>query len=209
MSPAKILIFTAVELEANAVASATRTCLIVQNAGAIGIRASRLGDVRPGSAVSTVILCGLAGALNPSLGIGDLILNDPGKMVPGEIEIPRGTIYSSSAIAATPADKAAMFRQTRADAVDMEQAIVQTWCDARGFSLISLRAISDTADETLDPVVLRFVDDLGRPLPGKIAAGLLRNPLLVPHLLRLNRNSKIALARLADAVRTVVAALDC
>ncbi len=120
----------------------------------------------------------------------------------------RGRIYTSAEIVPTPEEKAALFQSTGADAVDMEQSIVKQWCDRRGLALVGLRAISDTASQALDPAVIGFVDDLGRPRPAKIAAALARQPSLIPHLIRLNADAKLALKNLAAGVRAVVDAMD-
>jgi hypothetical protein len=81
---------------------------------------------------------------------------------------------------------------------------VQTWCDRRGLPLIALRVISDTAHESIDPVVLNFVDDLGNPRPLKIAAGVARNPGLIPQMMRLKANTKTALDKLGPALKIVL-----
>jgi adenosylhomocysteine nucleosidase len=200
-----ILILAAIESEARAVRRALPAGTEVR---AIGIGAVHLPVTVE---ARVVVLCGLAGALNPDLRVGDLVLDDRHQMFDisdSRFEkIRRGRIHTAETIIATPAEKVALFQSTAADAVDMEQSIVMRWCESRRLPLIGLRAISDTATETLDPAVLGMVDDLGRPRPAKVAALLLRRPALIPEMTRLSRNSKIALDQLATGVRTIVDAL--
>ncbi len=169
-----------------------------------GIRAGHLPDVGRLANVSLIILCGVAGALDPSLHIGDCILDDPQNRIPSSSLYRRGRIHTASEIIASPVAKAQLFAETGALAVDMEQAIVRKFAERFNIPVIGLRAISDTADQMLDPAVVNLVDDLGRPRAMKIATTLLRRPGLVPYLNRLNANTKFALKNLAIAVRDVV-----
>ncbi len=72
-----------------------------------------------------------------------------------------GRICSSDKIVSTPTEKAELFRQTGALAVDMESDRVRKWAGENGIPFIGIRAISDTADEALDPAVVGLVDEMG------------------------------------------------
>jgi purine-nucleoside phosphorylase len=139
----------------------------------------------------TILMAGFAGALDPRLAIGDIVWDEPA-----------GTIYTSNEIVATAAEKAALFARTGTGAVDMENAMVRKFAERMGARFFGIRAISDTANEDLDPRVLQFVDETGRPRPAAIAKGLLLRPALIPTLNRLRINSAIAGRALAVAVRT-------
>jgi purine-nucleoside phosphorylase len=201
----QIQIFTAVQMETRAVQAALRGrgCLV----RTVGIGAKHLPPIDQVAGKGVIILCGVAGALDPSLAIGDVVLDDPARQIDALVPFRPGTIITAAEIVATPADKASLFAQTHAAAVDMEQSIVREFADRAGIPLIGLRAISDTASDTLDPAVVSLVDDLGRPRPMRIAMNLIRRPTLVPYLRRLNANTNIALAALGGAVRTVVDSL--
>jgi hypothetical protein len=194
MDPKKILILTALDLEARALRA-----VMIDDRG-IG-RASRLPLLDSPKDIAIVMLCGLAGALNPELAMGDVVIDDRDNVVPADVPIRRGVIHTATEIVSTPFAKAELFRRTHADAVDMEQAIVREWCDRRGIPLIGVRAISDTASETLNPAIAGFVDDLGRPRPIQLAMALLRQPALIPELKQLNRASKFALMQLSAAIK--------
>ena len=74
----------------------------------------------------------------------------------------------------------------------------------RAIVRLAVRAISDTADQSLDPQLLRLVDDWGNPKPAAVARYLAANPLRAMALGRLGRDSKRATRRLGDAVRDLV-----
>ena len=168
----------------------------------IGLGVRRVPAVEPGS---VVVLAGLAGGLDPSLGVGDLVLDTPfGGNPPLEGPWRVGAIHTTSSLISTAPDKACLFRQTGALAVDMEQAIVRRTLPAP-VTVIGLRAISDPAGMAIDPAVVRLVDEVGRPRPLAIAAALVRRPGLVPHLRDLRANARRALGTLAAAMPALLA----
>ncbi len=150
-----------------------------------------------------VIVAGLAGGLDPRLRAGDLVLDSPLPDLPLHLPWHIGPIYTTDRLVTTPADKAALFRDTKALAVDMEQAVVQKMAEAE-VTIIGLRAISDPADMTIDPAVLNLVDEIGRPRPLAVMTTLLRRPGLIRHLRELNANSKLALRNLGLGVAALV-----
>ncbi len=148
-------------------------------------------------------MAGVGGAVDPSLAVGDVVTDGP-----SFAGVKCGSIHTVERVVSTVAEKAAIFTATAAAVVDMEQAVVKRWAEPRGLSVIGVRAISDDAGDVLDPAVVRFVTDTGRPRPGVIAAALLRRPGLVGHLRRLNRDTALALSRLAPAVRAMIDHLE-
>jgi adenosylhomocysteine nucleosidase len=200
MTAQQIHVFTAVKMETRAI----RAALPSRQIHTVGIGANHLPAREQLAGASLILLCGVAGALNPALNIGDLILDDRSFPLSSELEIRRGMIVTATQIVANPTDKAALFAQTGGDAVDMEQSVVQAFADQCRIPLISLRAISDTASQTLDPAVVHLVDDLGRPRPLNIATTLLRRPSLIPYLRELNANTQLALRQLGPAVCAVI-----
>src|SRR5207302_1564302 len=116
----------------------------------------------------------------------------------------RGPIHTDNQVVATPRQKADLRSQTQALAVDMENSTVREWARQRGAEFGAIRAISDRADQTLDPAVLRLIDAWGRPRPVAIARTVLRRPSLIPHLTRLGADSKLAATRLGGAIRQLI-----
>ncbi|HEY2588839.1 MAG TPA: hypothetical protein VGI81_24060 [Tepidisphaeraceae bacterium] len=211
--PQTLLILTAVTLEARAIADALgmecpkpgQPSRIARNGVSItlaltGVSARHL----PGEASGVVLTAGLAGALDPSLAVGDVVVDDWPASLPVPPGVRRGAIHTDHQIAATPREKAALFAQTQALAVDMENSSVREWARRQGAQFGAIRAISDRADQTLDPAVLRLIDPWGRPKPMAIAQTLLRHPRLIPHLMRLGRDSKTAARRLGQAIRDAI-----
>ena len=88
----------------------------------VGIGAQRLPE-RLAEKVGCVILAGFGGALDPSLCVGDVVLDWPvedlkGPAPAGPFRL--GRIYCASGIVATAEQKSILFAQTGASAVEME-----------------------------------------------------------------------------------------
>jgi hypothetical protein len=154
----------------------------------IGIGACRLGGELGRRGARCVIMAGLAGALDPQLKIGDVVFDD--------------AIHTSDHLIGTIEGKATLFRQTGCRAVDMENAIVRKAAAAAGIPFVGIRAISDTADQAVDPRVPALVDEIGRPKPLAVASLLLRQPGMMGKLRRLQGDSEIALKSLSTATKT-------
>jgi len=200
MEKRKIIILTALEFEARAVRSAVEQVEVCR----VGLRATELpADLRR---AAWVVVAGLAGALDPSLRVGDLVLDSPVAMACDGFVKP-GLVYTTERLVTSAAEKAELFRQTGALAVDMEQAVVRRALEGTGVPVIGLRAISDPADVALDPAILGFVDERGRTRPLAVAAAVLKRPSLVGPLKRLGAASRIASKMLGEGVRWLVGEL--
>ena len=162
----------------------------------MGLGAARVPQLQP---TTVVIVAGLAGALDPKLRVGDLVLDTDIAGLPTELPWHCGAIHTTDRLVATVAEKAALFRETYALAVDMEQASVRRALP-QATRVIGLRAISDGANFAIDPAVLRMIDGTGRPRPLGVLSTLVRRPGLIPHLRQLNVNSKLALRHLGLGV---------
>src|SRR5262249_55600704 len=104
------------------------------------------------------IAIGIAGALRPGLGVGDVIVPQGvvggaggARFAPtlapiaGGAPRPSGRLVSAPAAALTRADKAELRRRHEADAVDMESAAIADACERAGVPWICARSISDDA----------------------------------------------------------------
>ena len=214
----KIIILTAVETERKAVLRA------VSNSGkknvqvfCIGMNAVHLDRVLEGgclhpptfamdSAVEDdppiLILAGFAGALSGDLKVGDVVCDSDLANLP-ECVI-RGKIATSPTLLSTPAQKKTFFEKTGALAVDMEGDIVKAAIKTTYDPIIHLRVISDSATDELDPRILGFVDELGRVKPLKLIVALLRSPSLLPKLVRLGRQVKMASKCLTQVIQYLI-----
>jgi hypothetical protein len=200
-----VLILTALRNEAKAIAGAIpgwqcRNLTFLT----IGIRAVRLPDLTSLGPLRCIILAGLAGALDPSLQIGDVICDGDASFPWSTGSLRRGSIHSSAEIVRTPEEKKRLFAETHAAAVDMEQSIVKAAVLPLAVPFIGIRSISDTAEDVLDPMILSWIDEVGSPRPVPIARDLLLRPRSWRMARRLARDSKRALATLGDAVAAIV-----
>ncbi|MGE5611175.1 MAG: hypothetical protein ACM359_18135 [Bacillota bacterium] len=223
----KLLIFTAVQMEARAIGKAFGVAGGIATAPVqlpitgsivelcpIGIRATRMPRHLSPQAVRCIIMTGLAGALDPSLRCGEVVIDGWPTSMPIDRTFRYGAIHTASQAITTVEDKARLHRQTGALAVDMESDIVRHAAHQLGIPFVGIRAIGDTAADPVDPVVMTLIDDLGRPKPVALATTLLRHPMLVAHLRRLQQASALALLALADALKRLLSGpgpwtMDC
>lgn len=201
------MVLVALPLEARAVSRALRASgTEAPPIHVIGLRGVRLPRIDAGQ-TQVVIVAGLGGALDPRLGVGDLVLDAPTPDLPRQLPWHIGPIHSADSVVNSPAAKAALFHQTGALAVDMEQAAIRRGV-APGTQVIGLRAISDPAYMAIDPAVLTFLDPAGRPRPLVLTKTLLTRPSLIPHLRELRSNTRLALRNLGAGVAALVRLLE-
>jgi hypothetical protein len=150
-----------------------------------------------------ICMAGLGGGLDPSLSVGDVVVDELSDISAAELPYRRAKMHTMAQIVATPAQRAELFARTGAAVVEMENERVRQFARKHGAGYVGIRAISDSASQTLDPAVARLVDPFGRVKPGTLAKELVRRPGLAADLMRLRRTSKRALANLAHAVRAL------
>ena len=214
-----ITILTAMQLEAKAVATAlgmTRPRPGRPAVGAIGnlhitlhligIGAVGLKGIELDPSPDCVIMAGVAGALDPRLRVGEVVIAGDGRISGKHGH--RAAIHTTAAMVSTARAKAELFASTGAAAVDMETGIVEQWAREQGIAFVAVRAISDAARQEIDPRVLTLVDQWGRPRLAAVAGSLLRRPWLVPPLIRLGRDSALAAQKLGMAVREILRELS-
>ncbi|HEV2674211.1 MAG TPA: hypothetical protein VGV37_06675 [Aliidongia sp.] len=160
---------------------------------------------------------GLAGGLDPALQPGMLLLPERllishGTSLPVDAAwhaaarkilatcqpVTAPTIGSYDAVA-TVADKAALFKQTRAVAVDMESHVLAQTAPA--LPLLIVRVVADTSRDTLPPAALVSIRLDGSTNLLAVFGSVLRRPLQVPALMRLGRAAAKAEATLREAAR--------
>ena len=155
-----------------------------------------------------VFTCGFAGALNPTLAIGDVVFGE--KISPPMAQrlqaagAKQVVFASSERVLTTAAEKCSLRAQTDADVVEMESAVIERVCRETGIECIKLRAISDTAREDL-PLDFNALMTVDQHLDSaKLAFAILRKPNKVTALLRLGKNSAIAARALAKVLLAVI-----
>jgi len=165
----------------------------------------RLGRSTP----AFVFTCGFAGGLSPQLALGDVLFStqDPELHVRLAAANARsGKFFCADRIATTAAEKAELRRTTGADAVEMESEAFEQICRERKIRLATVRVVSDSARDDLP---LDF-NQLSRPDwtldYGKLAWIVAKSPGKIPALLRLQKHSSAAAAKLAQVLVKVITA---
>ena len=189
--------------------------------------ARRLAEISGPDEFECVLSIGCAGALSPSLKVGDVVIPEkivddtsPGasyapsadlvdiaKTCCGECGFPyhSGTTVSTSEVAATVEAKEELAAKCRAVAVDMETAQVVAWADKLGTPMLALRTISDTSIDRIPPGIGEIVDRKGKLRPAKAISLFARKPGLVFEAARLKKNMDSSLETLG---KVVLALLD-
>lgn len=171
-----------------------------------------------------VFTCGFAGGLNAGLKIGDVIFETPltpslspqnGERVSAragegltEKLLAAGAkpakFFCADRIATTVAEKKLLREQTGADVVEMESAAIHAVCAERGIPCVTLRVISDTADEDL-PLDFNALAKPDKSIDfGKLAWAIAKSPGKIPQLMALQKKTKFAAEKLADVLAKVI-----
>ncbi len=164
-----------------------------------------------------IVSAGYAGGLSPALSVGDLVLganrSSPALLacakdaLAGE-PVHVGTLLTARAAVEHVRDKATLYRDTGALAVDMETAWIAEACAAAGLPLLSLRVVSDAADDDF-PVPGRVLYDPVHQRPRYLAlpAWLVLHPRHIGPFVRFVRRLGPARERLTRALHRVLAAV--
>ena len=164
-----------------------------------------------------VISAGYAGALHAGLAVGDVVLGE-NHSSPALVAQARAWLQTEPARAGglvtvpeaveSAAEKSALHRTSGALAVDMETAWIAGACAAAGLPLLSLRVISDAADQDF-PVPGRVLYDAVRQRPRYLAlpAWLALHPGRIVPFVRFVWGLRPARTRLTRALGIVVARL--
>lgn len=126
----------------------------------IGAGASAAAGLSALEPADLVVSVGLCGALQPGMRTGDVVFDVQG--APGEwpplarecaaglgLPIHFGHIIGSAAVVSTKDAKAALGRQLRAAAVDMESEAIRSWARGRGCEAFALRAVLDGLEDSV------------------------------------------------------------
>lgn len=88
--------------------------------------------------------------------------------------------------------------------VEMETAAVARVAVAHGIPFLGIRAVSDAWHEELAFSIDEFCDDTMRIRPTKVLSTILKRPPIIPQLIRLALNSRVAAASLAKAMEQLL-----
>lgn len=219
-------IITGMKTEAGTLQSAARDrpasrLPMVAVTGGNTARAEAAAREFAGAGAAGLVSFGIAGGLDPTLVPGDLLLAE-GLLTPGgtvirthgswrsafaATEIVSGTIYGSDVAISRQEDKAQLFADHGARAVDMESLGVARAAQDAGLPFLIVRAIADPAGRAVPPAALAGLGADGGQRPFAVLGKLLKNPTQLLALIRLAHDAKTALRRLA-AVAPAVLELD-
>jgi adenosylhomocysteine nucleosidase len=167
---------------------------------------------------SSLMSWGMAGGLDPSLAPGAIVLPDEivsvdGTVHPtaapwrqrltGAIEQPSiaGRLLTSRTAVGSREDKAALFRETGAVAVDMESLAIAEVAQSSALPFVAIRVIVDTAEDSLPRAVTAAADNEGHLRIGRLLGALARSPGELGSLLRLQKRYRIANQSLAAVAK--------
>jgi len=170
--------------------------------GGLPMGARRMAEGLVQDGATALISFGLAGGLDPSLEAGALVV--PGAVLAQDrsfacdAELRRileegatqvDSLLAGEAVVADAAEKARLWQQYGASAVDLESGVVAEVAEARGVPFAVLRAICDPAWRGLPRTAVEAVDQTGRVRPMKMAGMLARHPLDILGLIALGRDA--------------------
>lgn len=178
----------------------------------VGTDPGRLEAAAAGA--SAILSFGICGGLDGALPVGALIsatrvrgrgayAADPG----WSLALARATgarpgiLAGATVPARDPAAKARLRGATDALAVDLESEAAAACAHLHRLPFAALRAVADTAADTLPRAALEGLRDDGRVAPGRVLLALLRRPGELPALVTVARRTRIALRALRGAVR--------
>jgi hopanoid-associated phosphorylase len=154
---------------------------------------------------------GIAGGLAPGLPPGTLVVATeiiteeavyPARAdCAGRVKARAGAIYGATEIVATAREKSALSARTGAIAVDLESGPVARQAMAAGIPFIAVRAIADPAWDSLPVAALLPLDTQGRPRLPSVLWSVLRDPRQISGLVRIGRETRLALESLRRARR--------
>lgn len=217
MTAAPILLVTGLAREAR-IASGPGVVAIA-GGGAAGL-ADRIEAAVRAHQPEAIISFGLAGALAPGLRPGDPLVGSAvlagaaqiecdadwrrtiltalsaGKEEGGEV-----LVWGAEAMITSADAKRSLHAETGAALVDMESAAAARVAAAHGLPLAVIRAVSDSADQTLPPAVLNGMKPDGGMNLGGVLASLARNPRQLPALIRTGREAERGFKALDHARR--------
>ncbi|KMP11772.1 hypothetical protein UR09_02385 [Candidatus Nitromaritima sp. SCGC AAA799-A02] len=177
--------------------------------------ASALEEVLRRVQPSLILSVGYAGGLDPALNVGDLVVADrvleesqsntgTGYTIgsdwlarvealtpPDGITLHRGVLVTVDEPVADPFGKRALAERHGAVAVDMETTVLIREAEAKGVPFLSVRAISDAADQSLLDVSSLIGED-GEVSKLKAGWYAVTHPQVIPHFISLRDQSQKA-----------------
>ena len=160
-----------------------------------------------------IVSAGLCGALDPAITASMLVVPDAVRLPSGALlpiestlaitrgwQAARGVLLAVDRVVTTPAEKRALWQRTGAVAVDMESGAVLAAAAARGVPALVIRAVADTAADTVAPELSSILDGQGRVRVDRAVRTMLRRPDLMSQAVRMALTSRRGLRSVARAL---------
>lgn len=175
---------------------------------------------------AALISWGTAGALDPTLAAGDLLL--PERIIDsdgaeywsdlgwhsrvcaglgGAVTVHADTLLQSPTLVATAHDKQLLHERLQAAAVDMESAALARLACQRKVPFLAVRAIVDTASSAIPPMLSDALDEGGRVRPVRLLRNACLHPGELPALFALARGFRAARTTLESLADSAAAGL--
>lgn len=155
----------------------------------------------------TIISAGFAGGLHPDHKVASLIFEteEKGLALHSALRnVKRGSFFSSDQIVSTSKQKKALWRRCKKDAVEMESATIHTFARQEKIPCITIRAISDAADDDLPLDFQGLMKGEMQLCFFKLFRTLILNPRKIPRLIRFRKGLCEASQKLAETISALV-----
>ena len=198
--------------------------LIIGGVGRLAAR--KAGEVLiSGHRPRWIMSAGFGGALDPRLRRFDVIMPNAIEDLDGhrfhiDVSIPQdveqieatrlltGKLVTIDSIAATASQKSTLREQTGATVVDMETSSVAALCADRNLKFLSIRVVSDTANEDLPAEVVTLMTRSGGYLVGSALRSIWNRPSSLKDFWNLHQSAQEAADRLAEIMAGAISRLD-
>lgn len=143
-----------------------------------------------------VLSCGFAGALNDRLTLNTIVFDapEPWRQTLIELGAKPAKFYCSRSVATTAVEKTRLRNRTSADAIEMESGVIAEECLRNNTPCITIRIISDTANEDLPIDCNKFLTPQGKMRYGALVKTLAKDIRIIPEIIkfqkRLSKSSK-------------------
>jgi len=165
--------------------------MIANGPGAALVKEAFLNTEMKGD-VAGIISTGLCGALDTTLRVGDIVVSGDA-VIYSSAKYVRGEIHTADRVIVTARDKRQLRNQTGAVAVDMESAAVEQTAAEWKLPFLCIRAVSDTAGDTLPLDFNSYRNARGDFSRTRIALAAMARPFTVmPQLMEFDRNCRRA-----------------
>jgi nucleoside phosphorylase len=155
-----------------------------------------------------VLTCGFAGGLNPELAVGTVVFSADEDFSLSSALLAAGArpakFHCAEQIATTAEEKGSLWKNTGADAVEMESGVVRATCLEHNIPSATVRVISDSAEEDLPLDFNRLMDADQNFSYGKLSVALMKSPGKIGPLLKLQKQTQAAAEKLAQVLAKVI-----